>query len=544
VNKYTVPAVVGILKQEGVSRKVVLAERARLDDSPDSFAAFYELLAGNKLPAHARLWIEQIYEDHSNNLGTLIWAFRGSWKTTTITVFFSAYRLGKEPYRVNLISQATDMKANDSSSNIANIIEHHPAWKMVFPNIVPDKDRGWGQMGYEVVDKSVSVEDWTAINATRKDPSMLGSGITSSSLIGGHPDGLFIFDDIHDDRNTVSIVERTKIVRLISDTLLPMAVEDLESGLITWIIAVGTPWNEDDAYHYLKDTGEFGFIETPAMVSCAEGTGNYIDRPEDLRGSWKLTWPERFGIRSVNSWRKKSGQRGFARMYLLDLSKSGETGIKYYSYPSDMIDLRLPTVGGVDYASTMEIRNRDIDPKDRSQFALIYVMKLPLGGAVIYDGVVGHYSQLQSENYVTRAQGMFPGWLNCGVEMNGKGEEFFAILSRHPGIIMFPHWVSGEKTKRQETQVAPYLEAGIIKVSDADTPFLTAFRKSLEYWPNDNLDMLDALYSALKVPEMADVLVMPDTSMGLPQFGSPKFPKVRKPNPFAAFGNRKIGMTQ
>src|SRR3990167_3952323 len=64
---------------------------ARQSDSPAGFAAFYEVVHGNKLPDHCREWVEQRYEAHKIGKGSLDFAWRGSWKTTTLSVTFKAF---------------------------------------------------------------------------------------------------------------------------------------------------------------------------------------------------------------------------------------------------------------------------------------------------------------------------------------------------------------------------------------------------------------------------------------------------------------------
>ena len=69
---------------------------------------------------------------------------------------------------------------------------------MVFPHVVPDRDLGWGAGGYEVKRTDIEYEEWRAANAGRKDPTLIGVGYKSRAIIGKHPDGVLIVDDIHD----------------------------------------------------------------------------------------------------------------------------------------------------------------------------------------------------------------------------------------------------------------------------------------------------------------------------------------------------------
>src|SRR3990167_3198561 len=74
----------------GLERRL-LADFARGYDSPFGFSCFYEVVHGNKLPEHCREWVEQRYEAHKIGKGSLDFAWRGSWKTTTLSVTFKAF---------------------------------------------------------------------------------------------------------------------------------------------------------------------------------------------------------------------------------------------------------------------------------------------------------------------------------------------------------------------------------------------------------------------------------------------------------------------
>lgn len=510
---------------------VILAE-----DSPDSFAAFYRYMTGIPMPRHCRTWLNTIYEGKAKDMATLTFAFRGSWKTTTISILFTAYRMGKDPVKTNLILQNNDAKAQRTTMAIANIIEKDPKWKDIFPNVVPDKTNGWGAQGYFVVDTSMTDDEWAGATTVSSDPSLLGLGISSGSVIGMHPTGVLLLDDIHDEANSVSNTEREKVVKVLTDTILPMIVPDgsKDEGdqLETWTLAVGTPWHEEDAYHYMQDTGEFLFCFTPLLFPVDElASGAVYFEHKKLVGWYRLGWPERCPPKVVRSFYNLSGHRGFGRMYLLSLSASNELGVPFYSYPAEGIP-DGPVYGGVDYASVVEIRGKVMDPKNRSLFALYWGTVTPQNMLVVIDGIVGHFTQLQSEGHVEKLQGSFLSYMTTGVEMDGKGEEFYGILSRKPHLQLFPFWVRGEgkKEKRIEKNLNPWIENGKIRISDADTHALNFLRKSLAEFPNGNLDVLDSLYAIAKcVPH---VLTNP---LGQDKPGGPN--QVNQPRRYNPFGN-------
>lgn len=83
--------------------------------------------------------------------------------------------------------------------------------------------------------------------------------------------------------------------------------------------------------------------------------------------------------------------------------------------------------------------------------------------------------------------------------------------------------------------MAPWMEIGVVKISDADDPFLNLLRRSLEDYPDGNDDVRDAALLSMK--SMPEVLVVPDTQDGeaLPQVQR-QLNKQKKSNPFNALG--------
>jgi len=475
-------------------------------DIPESFAAFYELVYNTRPPAFVvREWIKPLYEARAKGKGIVIQAFRGSTKTTTLTIAWTAFRIGKEPHKANLLIQVGDDIAQDNTQQIADIIENNPGFKAAFPNVEPDRERGWGAGGYEVKRTDMSYADWRDLNAKRKDPTLLGVGYKSRSIIGKHPDGVLVVDDIHDENNTVSERELANVRKILTGTIFPTIIDD------TWRVFVGTPWVENDALQYTASTGEFENVMTPVIRD-----GVY-------------TWPEKFGKQEVERQKNLAGSIEFARMFLLDLTASKNKVFKYSSYPASEIRANWPIMAGVDYAGTMSATKNKLGEND--YFAIAYVAKLPGGGAVVIDGVLEHCSQAEAELFVKRGQMMYPTYITAVVEGDGKGEDFIQVLRRNPSMKVLPMKTGGKgKDIRLVKQMSPWLESGMVRISDAETPFLNELRKELDMYPmSKHDDALDALYWALRgmpdvlqVPRELDEIRLPDDTI-----------KRKKRNPFA-----------
>jgi phage terminase large subunit-like protein len=389
---------------------------------------------------------------------------------------------------------------------------------MIFPSVIPDYQKGWGAGGYEVVDKSVP--NWSELNATRKDPTFVGLGYSSRAIIGKHPDGLLLLDDINDENNTSSEKELNTVLQILNGTILKTRVDS------TWMIAVGTPWVEGDVLDYLEKTGKFAVVNTPVFrddfTSDIEFRGHGI----------KLTWPEVKTLEFIEDEYDLDltpGKVEFYRMMLLDLTKIQQRVFTWQSYRAQDISATWPMTVGCDYAGTMDVQRNKMG--DNDYFCLAYVMKNPNGGAIVYDGVRERTTQVQAEEFVKSAQAMFRGHITTVVEGDSKGEEFIQVVRRNPGIKLLPLKTGGRgKAKRLERELQPLLASGMVKISDADTPFLRALRKELSDYPNGKHDdTLDAVYWALRG--------MPDVLVGGKVFDEELptgLPRVKKVSPFAS----------
>ena len=503
-------------EQLAAVEKAALGIQARRE-TPEGYAAFYKLIFGHAPPRHVmEEFIGAIFESLESDWSVLIWASRLFWKTTTITITHTAWQIGLHPERANLIIAVNDDKAAGMAEKIADIIDHHPNWQYAFPHVTPDKDKGWGAQGYEIkcagdngkytgieqdgmLTESFSPQtysEWRALNTARNDASFRGVGYRTGDIIGMHPDGLLVIDDIHDEGNTESQKEIARVVSRVRETILPLRVNDPVTGRRTKLIMVGTPWNKGDAYHAMKDTGRFVFREVPVMrLGAPNAHGATYFEHEKLKGWYTLTWPDHFSPDRVLLEYDLSKYRGFMRMYMLTIIAASDAGVKYVSFPAAELDAqRLVVVGGVDYASVMGEEQRG--QRGRSFFAFLWAAHLPQGGVVIVDGVFDQITRLQAETHLMKVQNTYPLLRQIDFELDGRGgEAYVAIQQRHPTLRVYGVGTKNKnKYKRFEDEVQPDLEDGSIMVSDADTPALNALRESLENYPYGNMDILDACY--------------------------------------------------
>ena len=501
--------------------------KAGSEFSPEGYKAFFNVIFSKPLPDHAYLcWIVPLFYSRGEigvekfkkyyegagekfsfvmdkcleydvpNSGIVAEAFRESIKSTTLTIGFMAYFIGHHPDTSNLLIQVADTPAQQNSAKVAEIISDNPGWKAVFPNVVPHKESAWGAEGYNVINTSVPLAEWSKVISTRKEKSFVGRGYGSRSNIGEHPSGIMVVDDILDENNTASDLELQKVLKVLSGTLFYMITK------LTWVIFVGTPWVTGDVIDYVKGTGEYTATKVPAYWENDSGA--------------VYAWPEERGEDWRDLKRRTTISSEYARMVLLDLSKAGSGSLKYYPFDKDALTdaYDWPVVGGADPTNTMP---HATDGKKRSHFALCYIAKLPQGGAVVLDGVLKQCSQLEAESYIAQAQTKYSHYAHTAVENVGGGALFIQVLRRNPNLRIIDSNLQSKKGGRIKSkadrflsEVAPWFENGTVRISTENTPFLNALRRlfdrfyDLDPQSDYSFDAGDSVYHALKT--MPDVL--------------------------------------
>lgn len=534
-------------------RQQELAEKCH-EISPDGYAAWYELKYGFEPPKHVKREIRKIFEDHSNNMGTVVFASRGSWKTVSISVTLTEWFVGNHPHLTNLIVCANDDSAEKVTKAVAATIEFHPVWKLAFPGIVPDKGK-WSTEGFNVINENMDRDEWAKLVGARVDPTFVGGGYKSTRLNGKHPTGLLIMDDLHDINNSMSQKERQAVVMALTTIILKTVVRE-DDALVTWVVDVGTPWALDDAHHVMRDSGSYGYIGIPAMTAAEEGAEGaiYLDGVnkktgavyEDIEGWWVLTWPERFGEQSIMQ-ERSLGKSQFWQMIMLDLGIASQGGLRYYAYYED-VDRNMPALGGCD-PTTFSV-NSVTKNNEHSHFALGYAVKdLRTNKLIIDDGILEQCTMLQAENHIIAAQGMFTNWGSTYVEDVSVGRVALAAWQRNPRMKVLASSLNMKDVKGVEqaritdkkqrmSLISRYFEDGSVLISNKDTPFLNALRRLFDNFhdldPKSHdpaWDAGDAVFHIVK--NALDFLVRPVYSEKELRLGK----KIRQKHPLMGIGD-------
>jgi len=514
-------------------RKKLLAKMAK-EDSPRGFKAFFRLMHTIPLHSEGEEWVEKAYKAHQEGKGFLDKAHRESAKTTVFSKFFLAFRIGQEPEKCNMVIRINDPKANDTTQEAANIIEHNDRWKMVFPHVIPDKEKGWGANGYEVKRDDIPYGKWSEIKTEMPaDPTFVGYGWESGSIIGSRVNGVLIVDDIHNEKNTSSDRQLSSVKKFYTDTLNQVLMGD------AWQIWNYTPWRTNDLYSYVENTGTYVLCETPLLEKVDEEHPEAELWPKDefvpMSGQhYRRYWPEMWPWDRITQKYKESGQIGFARMYMLDLEATKGVNLKsdwLHYFPADEIDRSWPVYMGIDYASTMD----KIRYGNRDYFAMAIARARPGGGIVMFDGIRKHLTKGDAIKTVSAYANMYPQLQLIGVESLGAGKEFYNDLllsyDMTGNILPLMEIKHGNraKGKRIEDWLAPRCQAGRIWFSNVENEFLRVFKDEWLSWPDGKHDdTLDAVYMCAVAGEGE----LPSRAR---RTGG--YDRTPEPNPFHSFAN-------
>ena len=470
-------------------RNSLAVAAARSDPSVRGFKEFYRLIFGMDLPFHVEEWVQVLEEEMEKpSVRLIVEAFRGSTKTTSFTVAYTAFYIGHHPEETNIIIQASDESASANAKAIANIIARNPVWAMIFPNIVPDTKKGWAESGYYV--KNTMDDNWEVKMSSVMNPTIIGFGYKSSVIIGKHPSGLLIIDDIHDENNTSSELEMQRVIKTMTSVIFPMMLPSTKQ------IFIGTPWKKSDAMAFLKESGKYRCIWTPAFIYKRNEVGEII---RDDAGEPVLiyTWPEFRGKAFLEDM-KVVGSIEFQRMYALDLRGMDGYVLKeswLIEYPSEKINKSWQKIIGIDYADVW-------DPKKankRDYLTIAFGLLIPGGGIILYGGLRLQLSTAESILKIEEVCEIIKP-TRVGMEAIGKAEPVAKTLVMNSTL---PYHLIKHKPPKEvcyTKELGPAFELGFMYISDERNPFLKQFREEwLSYGVETTTDdCLDAAWVLMR----------------------------------------------
>ncbi len=251
--------------------------KAELELARQSLTAFAGRVFGLAPARHHREWIGALEDQSMRRL--LIIAPPGHAKTSWVSIFYPAWRVGREPsVHLGLLSN-TATQAHRPSVAVRDTLKSSDAYHALFPAIQPDFIKGWAE------------HEWF-VQRTQpgdKDATMVAAGVFGP-ILGGRFDEL-ILDDVCDAENTATARQRERVRDWILTTALSRLVPDGR------VICVMTRWHENDLAKDLIEQG-FQVIHMPAID--AEG---------------RALWPEVWPLSKLEQKKRELGSLAFEGMY-------------------------------------------------------------------------------------------------------------------------------------------------------------------------------------------------------------------------------------
>lgn len=254
-----------------------LADKQKIrSGSLEGFILYYNALLGSEgiqMQPHLVPIAKALLDRTINNLMVIVGP--GVGKSLLISVIYPTYMLGIDPEHTFLgISGGEDLIQGFMRSSM-QIIEHHPVYREIFPDVRPDKQSGWS------TERGLFVSGHRLSNP---DASYWGAGIGSKTLTGKHGETL-ILDDIHNLENSATPEQIESVVRAFTMTIMGRA-----DPMGARFIIAGRRWAVNDVYGQLMERGDFVTLSLPFEregssqlyydVSVPEGVPCQIASPE------------------------------------------------------------------------------------------------------------------------------------------------------------------------------------------------------------------------------------------------------------------------
>jgi hypothetical protein len=219
---------------------------------PGSFADFCAYVYRLRVDEHHALWCDALEGVARGEISKLLLiAPPGHAKSTYTSIAFPTWQAGVN-YRDSLICvTTTDPLSKLYGDTVKSVIEDSPGFERVFPDVKPDKKRGWSQDG-------LFLRGPLKRRPEQKDATITFVG-AGGGVIGRRADGVVI-DDVVDEATARSEIllgqRKTWIARTIFSRL--------QGSPKGWRVIAGTLWTEDDVVDTAMRTGEYVTVHMTA----------------------------------------------------------------------------------------------------------------------------------------------------------------------------------------------------------------------------------------------------------------------------------------
>lgn len=268
--------------------------------SPAQFGTY---VFGYTPARHHWAWLRAVLDPAQKNV--LIVAPAESAKSKWVAEITLAWYIGTYPLRTNYVGSVSDDQAHERLDAIRLLIEENERWREVFPHIEPDYKRGWSSDGLHVIDTRYSYKEWidrVSREGYTQTPMLTAGGVGASNLIGKRISGLLIGDDLCNEKNTLTKLQRDRTEGWFFRTAITRLTETGKA------VVIGNRWQRDDLPGRIKARPQRWHIYEQAAI-LPDGSSY---------------WKEHWSIERLIEKRETIGRAYFAAMYMND--PAGLTG--------------------------------------------------------------------------------------------------------------------------------------------------------------------------------------------------------------------------
>lgn len=365
-------------------------------------SVFAERVLGVQLQPFHRRWLEFQVQ----NPKSLVLAPRGFGKSSVCNVLYCLWQLVRNPNIRILIVSNTHSQAQSFLWEIRRQIESNENFKSVFGDFRPG-DR-WSDSELVLANKTTITKESniTAVGA-------------QGAIVSKHVD-LLILDDLVDQENSRTELQREKLEQWLSMTLLPTLEPE---GKIHFL---GTRYHPEDLYSQLSKGAYKDFTLT--------------DRA--LREDGSSLWPEKFSPGLLENKKSEMGTIAFDMQYQNDASAAQGDIFRYdWVQYYDQLPQHYRVWQGVDLAISQK--------QTADYFAMVTVAVDENFNIYVLDSFRGRLSFQQQVNIiVAKAQQFSP--VRVAVESNAFQAAMANTLRQHTDVPVYPMQTQTDKVTRAQ----------------------------------------------------------------------------------------------
>lgn len=181
---------------------------------------------------------------------------------------FLSWYMGKYPEDAAILVQQTMTQATETLGAIRAVIEHDDKFKSVFPDALPDEDRGFTREKLFLKSRK---------DRSRPDPNLMASG--SQGPVQGRRSDLIIVDDLVDEAAARSKKVMTDVKSWFKGILYTRLKPEGR------LIVICTRWSADDLVKILTDDLDFEVLHMPAEGDENGAYADYLPSRDMVRAS-------------------------------------------------------------------------------------------------------------------------------------------------------------------------------------------------------------------------------------------------------------------